>query len=104
MSSIEEKIAEKGIQFPHSRSPRDWNLTKIAMMEYSNEQNKELTDKLARILRTNEAWSLVDVLEKLTHATDFLLHKKDFDGDRWEEMEHCYKLGKEIIESLKQNQ
>ena len=101
MSRIEEKIAEKGIQFPHSRSPRDYNLVRIVMREYSDEQNKELTNKLAKILRTDEAWSLVAVLEKLVNATDILLHKKDFNGGHYEEMEHCYKLAMEIIESLK---
>ncbi len=45
-------------------------------------------------------WPLVDVLKKLVEATDILLHEKAYDRAGWEEMEHCYKRGKEIIKKI----
>jgi hypothetical protein len=46
------------------------------------------------------SWPLIDVLRKLVEVADILLHKKDYDGHGWEEMEHCYQRGKEIILQL----
>ncbi len=52
------------------------------------------------ILGSYNTWPLVDILKKLTDAADILLHKKDYDGGDWEEIETCYKRGKEIIKLL----
>jgi len=35
----------------------------------------------------------------LVEAADILLHKKDYDGHGWEEMEICYKIGLEILKT-----
>jgi hypothetical protein len=50
------------------------------------------------IIGMDKAWPLVDVLYKLVEASEILLHKKNYDGHGWEEIEHCIKRGKEIIQ------
>jgi hypothetical protein len=45
------------------------------------------------------AWPLNDVLKYLIRGTEILLHKKDYDGLDYEEMNICVKRAKEIIES-----
>lgn len=50
----------------------------------------------------DQPWPLMDVIKKLCEATDILLHKKDYDGHEWEEMEICLKRGLEIIKDTKQ--
>ena len=52
------------------------------------------------ILGLDNSWPLYDTLVKLVEATDILLHKKDYDGCNWEEMELCFSRGKEIIKNL----
>ena len=47
------------------------------------------------------SWNLVDVVSKLCEATDILLHKKDYDGHGWEEMQLCLELGQKYITELK---
>lgn len=39
--TAEEMILDKGIKFPGSRSPRDFNLTAIVIREYAAAQEKE---------------------------------------------------------------
>jgi hypothetical protein len=63
---------------------------------------KELPElPIDKIIGMDEAWPLVDVLKKLIEASEILLHKKDYDGHGWEEMEHCVKRGKEIVSLFK---
>jgi hypothetical protein len=49
----EEIVESKGIQFPASRSPRDYNLTLIAMEEYAESLHKQkmidLSKKISEI-------------------------------------------------------
>ncbi len=47
------------------------------------------------------AWPPRDIVEKLTIAADILLHKKDYDGHGWEEIEYCWRLAKEWLQSIK---
>lgn len=49
----------------------------------------------------DNAWDTFSVLEKLVEAADILLHKKDYDGHGWEEIEICYKRGKELLQQYK---
>jgi uncharacterized coiled-coil protein SlyX len=42
---------------------------------------------------------LHDVLKYLVRGTELLLHKKDYDGPDYEEMNHCVKQAKEIMQS-----
>ena len=49
----------------------------------------------------DRAWDTISVLEKLVEAADILLHKKDYDGHGWEEIELCYKLGLEILQGYR---
>lgn len=63
--------------------------------------HKEETKTLpAEILALDTAWPLIDVLKKLVHATDVLLHEKAYDRAGWEEIEHCFQRGKQTIELL----
>lgn len=51
-------------------------------------------------LGQDEPWPLIDVIKKLCEAADILLHKKDYDGHGWEEMELCFKKGLDIVKKL----
>lgn len=53
-----------------------------------------------KIFGLQEAWPLVDVLKKLTEASDILLKQKNYDGHGWEEIHHATGKAKEYIESL----
>ena len=50
---------------------------------------------------SDKAWSTYHVIEKLVESADILLHKKDYDGHGWEEIEICYQRGKEILQQIK---
>lgn len=52
------------------------------------------------IFRWTEPWSLLEVMKKLTEASDILLHQKDYDRMGWEEHECAYREGLKIIELL----
>ena len=52
-------------------------------------------------LDSDKAWDTLSVLAKLVEAADILLHRKDYDGHGWEEIEICYKRGKEILQQYK---
>lgn len=56
-------------------------------------ENEELKGK-------NNPYPFKDVLNKLIWATEFLLHKKDYDGPNYEELNICVKRGKEIEQLL----
>lgn len=62
---------------------------------------KEATDKYVNsILKQDEAWSLLEVIKKLSKASDILLHEKDFDRMGWEEHEYAYRESLKIIKQL----
>lgn len=48
-------------------------------------------------LGRDKAWDTLSVIAKLVEAADILLHRKDYDGHGWEEIEICYKRGLEIL-------
>jgi hypothetical protein len=52
-------------------------------------------------LRLDQAWPLRDVIQKLVDGVDILLHEKDYDALGWEDYEHSFTRGKEIIAQLK---
>lgn len=52
-------------------------------------------------LDNGKSWNTHDVIAKLIEATDILLHRKDYDGHGWEEIEICYQRGKEILQQIK---
>jgi hypothetical protein len=57
--------------------------------------------QLESALRMSDAWPLHDVIQKLVDGVDILLHKKDYDALGWEEYEHAFTRGKEIVKQLK---
>ena len=49
------------------------------------------------------AWDDYSVIAKLVEAADILLHKLDYDGDGWEQIQICYERGVEILRNMKQD-
>ena len=64
-----------------------------------NNANTLLADSLS--LDGDKAWDTLSVISKLVEAADILLHKNDYDGHGWEEIEICYKRGLEILQQYK---
>lgn len=52
------------------------------------------------LLGLDNPFPLVDVLSQLKWATEYLLHKKDYDGHNHEELNQCVRRAKEIVEHL----
>ena len=57
----------------------------------------ELRKELVEVLRLYEAYTLADILKNLIEATDRLLGYYSYDGQRYEELQLCSKLGKDAI-------
>ncbi len=49
-----------------------------------------------QFMEYNIAWPLVDIIERLTKATDCLLIDKGYDGYDYEEMGFCSEKAKEL--------
>lgn len=75
-------------------------LNELAELIISNQSNKDNVDVP---LNNGEPWNTHDVIAKLIEAADILLHKKDYDGHGWEEIEICYNKGKELLEQINKN-
>lgn len=75
----------------------------IAVVDVRRLENelRESKAEVERLKGCDNAWPLQDVLTKLVDASDYLLHRKDYDGHGHEELLHCVKRGKEIISQLK---
>jgi hypothetical protein len=58
---------------------------------------------IEKIIGQTEAWPLVDVLKKLTEASEILLHRKNYDGHGWEEIAKCVERAKQITSLLNGN-
>lgn len=54
------------------------------------------------ILGLDNPYPLHIVLEKLKWATNYLLHKKNYDGHEYEELNQCVRRAEEIISCLKE--
>ena len=54
------------------------------------------------ILGLDNPYPLHIVLEKLKWATNYLLHKKNYDGHGYEELNQCVRRAEEIISCLKE--
>ena len=61
---------------------------------------EEKLELAMKVYRMSEPWCLEAVLKQLVKATDILLKEKGYDGNTYEEMEHCSKIGKELIEEI----
>ena len=58
---------------------------------------------LPDVLGQTDSYPLVNVLERLAWATEYLLHEKSYDGHNCEELEQSVRRAKEIITILKGN-
>lgn len=56
--------------------------------------------KFNKMFGLDEPWPLVDVLKVLSKASEILLHKKDYDGPIWEEIQHANKKAKKYIKLM----
>ena len=45
----------------------------------------------------HDPWPDTDVMAKLADAADVLLHRMDYDGHGWEEVQHCMEVAKERL-------
>ena len=59
-------------------------------------------DDIKSIVKPEKPYNLVETLKGLIDAADILLHKKNYDGHNWEELEQCYTHGKDFIEIIVQ--
>lgn len=60
--------------------------------------------KHSKMLGLEDPYPLSDVLDRLKWATEYLLHKKDYDGHCYEELNQCVKRAEEILSELKKEQ
>ncbi len=68
---------------------------------FTKEELTELLKETAREQReVDSPWPLKDVLVKLIHAANILLHATDYDGHGYEEIEESVKRAKEIVLKL----
>ncbi len=58
--------------------------------------------ELYPVLGLDNPYPLHIVLEKLKWATNYLLHKKNYDGHGYEELNQCVRRAEEIISCLKE--
>ena len=86
-----EKFADNG---EHSH----WQLCNENGEVLWSEEN--CLQKQDEVLGHNNPWPLVDVLRKLTEASDTLLNRYNYDGHSHEEISICIERGKEIIKLL----
>jgi hypothetical protein len=56
-----------------------------------------------KVLRLDKPFPLKDILFRLTKATEYLLNQKDYDGPDYEELGHCVRGAKEVIEVLSES-
>ncbi len=54
------------------------------------------------VVMSDRPYDLFTILEKLSEAADILLHKKDYDGHGWEEMQQALDYAKNFILQLEQ--
>lgn len=81
-----------------------WAKNEIAGMECIKyihaETSQQETARLREALGVNDAWPITDVLLKLIEATEYLLDVKNYDKTGWEEVSHCTKVGRKMMESI----
>lgn len=80
------------------------DLFKDFMDEYAESPDRKQIHFNPQIdmLDEDKPWDTFSVISKLVEAADILLHKKDYDGHGWEEIEISHKRGLELLKYHKQ--
>lgn len=60
-----------------------------------------LNKRIENLLRLDERWDTLSILEELTKASDILLHEKDYDGHGWELIAKATEEAKNLITIIK---
>lgn len=72
-----------------------WAKERIATLEAENK-------RLKQALRFDKPWSVLDIIEKLVEAGNYLLHDCNWDYDDWESIAHAIKGGEEWLLEARQ--
>lgn len=75
-------------------------LIELAQKEAYNQAMEDNKEKILTITGEDNPYSLRSVLEHLIWATKYLLHVKNYDGDRYEELGQCVRRAEEIRKSI----
>ena len=65
---------------------------------------EEKGSSLIELLGLDDPYSLTEVLDRLIWATEYLLHKKSYDGHNYEELEQSVRRAKEIKSLIIKNE
>lgn len=65
------------------------NITVTILRPDGKTPEQVLQQRWAEAVGQSEPWPLLSVLDKLVTAADILLHRFDYDGHGWEEIERC---------------
>lgn len=87
---LERSLSDIEVCEDSCQSPLSVPLVEEKKEEGVNQRDENIYDS---------AWPLNEVLEKLISASEYLLHKKDYDGPDYEEIEICVKRAKQILSS-----
>lgn len=99
---IDELSQHNGWYSSYKHTDQDLKDAMLAAMEEYAQQSQPAAGMkwVKEFLGLEEAWPLINVLEKLVEATNILLHKKSYDGHGWEDINHCVARGEQIIKNL----
>ena len=61
----------------------------------SNEESLDSSVLLSKL--DYEPWTTLDIIAKLSEATEILLYQKNYDGHGWEEIQHANDLAKKHL-------
>jgi len=56
------------------------------------------------VIRQDQPYNLPEVLKGLVECADVLLHERAYDAIGWEQLEYCYRHGKDIIKLFEPNE
>ena len=75
-------------------------LINIIRQAQKDAYNEALEEFKIDILGFDNPYSLLSVLDDLVFATEYLLHVKNYDGEKYEELNQSVRRAKEIKESI----
>lgn len=75
-------------------------LIELAQKEAYNQAMEDNKEKILTITGEDNPYSLRSVLEHLIWAAKYLLHVKNYDGVRYEELGQCVRRAEEIRKSI----
>jgi len=76
---------------------------KTSEREQANDIIPHVSGLLPSLLGADNPYPLIDVVRRLSWATDYLLKVKSYDGAKYEELEQCVRRASEIVSILEGN-